>query len=386
MASKPVWRPVPSNKTLFHVDLVSTACIMVSSRAYNDNRNRILEGTLPTASAPTIRIDCDSHSAKRYEALPPWLLSMIVHMLAVIGLGMIQLGVNSSDSLNLLFLANDQPPGEEIEFDGLVDTNLDLEVTAASFSEVANTPAPIADNELLANLESDLANLESTQGGATSLLPGDGLGAIGETTGSKGDASFFGLSGEGSKFVYVFDRSESMNSTLRRYSENMLIGSITPLQAAKVELVRSLNALSNKHQFQMVFYNHEPWLFSDDHYDRELFAATPENKKRAADFVHSMVATGFTNHLDALDMALDLNPDVIFLLTDAQAKDDLHPSVVRRMYKYCQRKGIVINIAHFSTMPRNDCTLIRLAEKTGGQHVFISLEDIADAMDNPSKM
>lgn len=359
---------------------------MVSSRAYNDNRNRILEGTLPTASAPTIRIDCDSHSAKRYEALPPWLLSMIVHMLAVIGLGMIQLGVNSSDSLNLLFLANDQPPGEEIEFDGLVDTNLDLEVTAASFSEVANTPAPIADNELLANLESDLANLESTQGGATSLLPGDGLGAIGETTGSKGDASFFGLSGEGSKFVYVFDRSESMNSTLRRYSENMLIGSITPLQAAKVELVRSLNALSNKHQFQMVFYNHEPWLFSDDHYDRELFAATPENKKRAADFVHSMVATGFTNHLDALDMALDLNPDVIFLLTDAQAKDDLHPSVVRRMYKYCQRKGIVINIAHFSTMPRNDCTLIRLAEKTGGQHVFISLEDIADAMDNPSKM
>lgn len=341
---------------------------------------------MPAASAPTIRIDCDSHSAQRYEALPPWLLSMVFHMLAVIALGMISLGVPSKDSLNLLFLAEDQPLGEEIDVDGLVDMSLDMEVTTASFSEVADTPALLADDELLADLESDFDNLVSTEGGATSLLPGDGLGAIGETRGSKGAASFFGLSGEGSRFVYVFDRSESMNSILRRYSEDMFIGSITPLQAAKVELVRSLKALSSKHKFQMVFYNHEPWLYNDDHYERDLFAATDGNKERAASFVDSMVAEGFTNHLDALDMAIDLEPDVIFLLTDAQAKDDLHPSVVRRMYKYCQKKGIVINIAHFSNMPRSDCTLIRLAEKTGGQHIFISLEDIADAMNDPAKL
>jgi hypothetical protein len=341
---------------------------------------------LPAASAPIIRIDCDSHSARRYEALPPWLFSMIVHMLAVIGLGMVQLGINTHDSLNLLFLADDVPPGEEIEVEGLVDVSLDMEVTAASFSQVADVPAPLADDELLTSLESDLESLASSSGGPTSPLPGDGLGAVGDTAGSKGDASFFGLTGEGSKFVYVFDRSESMNSTLTRYSEEMLIGSITPLIAAKAELVRSMKALSSRHQFQMVFYNHEPWLFSDDHYDRELFAATLENKRRAEKFVTSLVATGFTNHLGALDMAIDLDPDVIFLMTDAQAKDDLHPSVVRRMYKYCQRKGIVINIAHFSTMPRSHCTLIPLAEKTGGQHIFISLEDIADAMDDPAKL
>ncbi len=341
---------------------------------------------MPTASAPIIRIDCDSHSARRYEALPPWLLSMVVHMLAVIALGMISLGVPSRDSLNLLFLANDIPPGEEIEVDGLVDMSLDMEVTAASFSQAADVPAPLAESELLASLESDLDSITSSEGGAASLLPGDGLGAMGETAGSKGDATFFGLSGEGSKFVYVFDRSESMNSTLRRYSEDMLIGSITPLIAAKTELIRSLKALSNRHQFQLVFYNHEPWLFSDDHYDRDLFAATDKNKNRAEEFVSSMIATGFTNHLDAIEMAIDLDPDVIFLLTDAQAKDDLHPGVVRRMYKYCQRKGIVINVAHFSNMPRSNCTLIPLAEKTGGQHIFISLEDVADAMDNVPRM
>jgi hypothetical protein len=375
-----------STPTLFRAELISTACNLIRARAYNDSRNSIYEGNLPATSAPIIRIGCESHSARRYEALPPWLFSMIVHMLAVIGLGMVQLGINTHDSLNLLFLASDQPQGEEIEVEGLADLDLDVSVTVASFSESDDTPAPLADNELLANLESDLENLVSSEGGVTSLLPGDGLGAIGDTSGSKGDASFFGLSGEGSKFVYVFDRSESMNSTLTRYSENMLIGSITPLLAAKAELVRSMKALSSRHQFQMVFYNHEPWLFSDDHYDRELFAATSENKQRAEKFVTSMVATGFTNHLGALDMAIDLEPDVIFLMTDAQAKDDLHPSVVRRMYKYCQRKGIVINIAHFSTMPRSNCTLIPLAEKTGGQHIFISLEDIADAMDDPAKL
>ena len=67
---------------------------------------------------------------------------------------------------------------------------------------------------------------------------------------------------EGTKFVYVFDRSESMNSVLSYISEGKTIFSITPLEAAKAELIRSLEDLHSGNGFGVVFYNHEPFVFS----------------------------------------------------------------------------------------------------------------------------
>jgi hypothetical protein len=93
-----------------------------------------------------------------------------------------------------------------------------------------------------------------------------------------------------------------------------------------------------------------------------------------------MKAEGFTNHLLALEEAFKLDPDVIFLMTDGEAKDDLLPAQVRRLYKYCLRRKILVNVIHFVNAPRENCTLVRLAEKTGGQHIFIRLEDLAEAM------
>jgi hypothetical protein len=184
--------------------------------------------------------------------------------------------------------------------------------------------------------------------------------------------------------VYVFDRSESMNSVFTLYSEGRIVSMITPLLSAKHELIRSLNSLSRDNEFQIVFYNDAPYIFGESHYSDQLYQATEEHKDHARAFVEQMPGRGFTNHLAALEMAFMLDPEVVFLLTDAEAKDDLHPSVVRRMYKYCQRRNIMINVVHFCRAPRPDCTLIELAEKTGGEHLFISLESLAESMINPA--
>src|SRR5262245_17102357 len=59
-----------------------------------------------------------------------------------------------------------------------------------------------------------------------------------------GETQVFGVTGRGRKFVYVFDRSLSMQGA--------------PLAAAKRELIASLGRLEDGQQFQIIFYNEKP--------------------------------------------------------------------------------------------------------------------------------
>ena len=94
-------------------------------------------------------------------------------------------------------------------------------------------------------------------------------------------------------------------------------GRNTPLSSAKAELLASLENLGETHQFQIIFYNEKPTMFAlAGHPDRLVFG-TSANRATAQHFVRGIVADGGTRHEDALWMALKLQPDVIFFLTDA---------------------------------------------------------------------
>ncbi len=338
---------------------------------------------MPTLSAPINSQPVDARSTKRYEALPPWLLSTAIHMVLVIILGMIQIGITPGNNLNLLFSPTESLNDVEADTTGLADLDVNLEANPESFSTVDDVAAPLASAELLTDLEGDFQNLVSAESGAPSLIPGLGEGTLGKGPGGTGTTSLFGLAGEGGKFVYVFDRSESMNSVFSLYSAQQILATITPLKSAKMEMARSLNALSKANEFQIVFYNDLVEIFGESHDEKKLYRATADNKQRANEYIESIPGEGFTNHLLALETAMTLDPDVIFMLTDGEAKDDLHPNMVRKIVKFCKRRNIVINIVHFCQAPRDNCTLVGLAEKTGGQHVFISLESLAEALINP---
>ncbi len=336
-----------------------------------------------TLSAPINSQPIDAHSSKRYEALPSWLLSTAIHMVLVIILGMIQIGITPGNNLNLLFSPTESLGDVEADTTGLADLDVNLELNPESFSTVDDVAAPLASTELLTDLDGDWQNLVSAESGAPSLIPGLGEGTLGKGPGGTGTTSLFGLAGEGGKFVYVFDRSESMNSVFSLYSGQQILATITPLKSAKMEIARSLNALSKANEFQIVFYNDTIEIFGEGDAKKKLFRATDANKQLAKKYIENMPGEGFTNHLLALDTAATLNPDVIFLLTDGEAKDDLHPNMVRKIVKFCKRRNILINVVHFCQAPRSNCTLVSLAEKTGGQHIFISLESLAEAMINP---
>jgi hypothetical protein len=190
----------------------------------------------------------------------------------------------------------------------------------------------------------------------------EGLGfSLAPREGGKARTSLFGVVGEGYKFVYVFDRSGSMGGSGRN-----------SLRAVKVELLRSLTHLDTVHQFQLIFYNERPVLFNPTGTPGRLAFATEQNRQRAAHFIETIKAEGGTNHEDALKLAIRLQPDVIFFLTDA---DDpkLSPGQLEKIRK--QAAGIIINAIEFGPGPNpaQASFLAELARQNGGGYAYVDV-------------
>jgi len=328
--------------------------------------------------------------------LPAWLTSLVFHLAILILLAMISLVLDRSMQGTGIAMNLEAGGGPE----GLGDGSGDgvLEDALATSTELADPT--VATSDVLAEADGlntpvedltrfDLGEVLASAGGAntgeqiagTPLGSPNGEGAdgpngFGGKPGGDGTSpvrtAVFGLAAEGSKFVYVFDHSESMNSVLSYSSEGVTVFSVTPLEAAKAELLRSLQDLNKQQMFQIIFYNHEQDLFKSSRSASRLNVATPDAKRKAADFVAKVPGVGNTNHLRPLELALRMKPDVIFLLTDGEAKDDLTTDQLVELKKL--NKGHTrINVIHFCYSPRPDSTLVKLAKENGGTHVFFNI-------------
>ncbi len=190
----------------------------------------------------------------------------------------------------------------------------------------------------------------------------EGLGfSIAPKEGGKARTSLFGVVGEGYKFVFVVDRSGSMGGDGRN-----------SLRAVKAELIKSLKYLDNVHQFQFIFYNHRPVLMNPSGTPGRLAFATAENKRRAERFIDSIKAEGGTDHEAALKMAVHMQPDVIFLLTDADdpVLDAAQLAKIRDV-----AAGIIINAIEFGPGPKpaGRSFLAVLAGQNGGGYKYIDI-------------
>ena len=164
---------------------------------------------------------------------------------------------------------------------------------------------------------------------------------------SKGTATtqLFGVRAKGSKIIYVLDRSRSMGLTRGQ-----------PLKAAKAELIASLNDLEDSHQFQIIAYNESVRVFNPflPLAPKPVFG-TEQNKEAAVRFIHSVSPDGGTNHGEAVRLALNMEPDVIFLLTDAD-EPPLTASELDKL-RLRNRAAASIHVIEFGSGPfqgRND--------------------------------
>lgn len=341
-------------------------------------------------------------SARRWDwqSFPPWLASFVCHSSLIIVLAlMLRHSAEPPTSAMLVEWqdAGDPDAGGGGEPADLGDPAAEEPEWASATAELPDPLDPPANSKVVSEwgAVSDAIEPATPMADLSGMLDGtigDGLGGSGGGSGGGhgrgngpgiGDGSgpgvartsMFGLVGEGSSFVYVFDRSESMNSVFTLTSEGRSV-SITPLEAAKAELVQSLDNLGAANKFQLIFYNDEPLLYTDSYSPNGIFAATDDAKTLAKAFIEELPGQGNTYHLAALELALRSKPDVLFLLTDGEAKDDPPAMQIKRLMKMCRRAGTRVNVIHFAYSPRTSNPLNGLAKATGGEHVSISIRGL----------
>jgi len=239
----------------------------------------------------------------------------------------------------------------------------------------AETAAPVD----LSELTKDLIGY-STDTGATSKAVGklgqgisgtgiqgsSNLGNSGQGQGAASSATFMGLRGAGSNFVYVLDRSASMEE----------FGG-APMRFARSELLKSIASLAEKNQFQIVFYNESPGSLSNGGSGGRLLAANDINKEKASRFVKAIKPSGGTEHIPGLKMGLSYAPDVLFFLTDA-AEPSLSESQLVEIQNRADRSSTTIHTIQFNRGPApNDGTWIReLAERNRGTYRYIDISGL----------
>ncbi len=112
-------------------------------------------------------------------------------------------------------------------------------------------------------------------------------------------ASYYGLPIRARRIAFVIDNSGSM------------VGK--RLADAKKELLQALSKLPAETEFNIVVFNTKVWTWS-----ARLVPATDDAKRKATVFVSNLVGGGNTSTYDALQTAMALKVETIYLLTDGE--------------------------------------------------------------------
>lgn len=336
------------------------------------------EETISTAQPDNLRLT----RRNRTQFLPPkkdwsdkraWLSSFVIHLFVFVLVGLLwkphvrgthgeadrPVGiavVHETNSGNEYFLSGGSENAENAN-------DSSSEAKRGGATQDSSPPISIDGvlSELMGNQSGTLPSGSQSSNGLSGIgsSSGSGRGTAGGA-GTKIKTNFFGVEGSGSSFVYVVDRSDSMN-----------ILDSAPLSAAKRELRNSIDSFKEYHQFQIVFYNDSISPLSQD---RRLLSATDSNKDRAKSFLSSVRGSGGTEHIAALKYGLAFAPDVLFFLTDAE-DPPLSFEQLADIQRRAERSLCSIHAIQFNVGPAvgNGGWIRKLAEMNRGTYRYVDV-------------
>lgn len=196
---------------------------------------------------------------------------------------------------------------------------------------------------------------------------GDGAGGLGKGRGrgegngiGHGAVGFFGLIQQKSyRVVFVVDRSSSM-------------GNHNALNHAKRELMASVESLEPAQAFQILFFHEAVTPLRIEREKKgDLYPATRNNKNLVAQFLTSIQADMGTKRFPALKQALELQPETIFFLTDAdEAMSSKEVIEIQKLSRRSKTRIHVIEFGQGAPLPRDDNFLKQLARNNGGSYRY----------------
>lgn len=196
---------------------------------------------------------------------------------------------------------------------------------------------------------------------------GDGTGPLAPfgTPGGGGigpKSRFMGVGGNARTVVFVCDASGSMIQTF---------------SSLKQELTKAVTGLKAVQGFNIVFFQDEKAASMDDN----LILATPENKKKAFNFLDDVSTAGTTNPIPGIEIAFKNKPQLIYLLTDADFPDNSAvQAAVRRLNAAKQTK--VNTIAFISGDESDELSqgfvelMKNIAQENGGQFKLVKESEL----------
>ena len=166
-------------------------------------------------------------------------------------------------------------------------------------------------------------------------------------------ATFFGATVTGNRFVYVVDASGSMAGNRFR--------------KATRELFRSVSNLRPDQQYYVVFFGVDSYPMYFPELSDDLVDATPESRQRLARWMRNVEPRyqTATNGKRAMLLALSLEPDAVYLLTDGAFTDDTVLTLLTM-----DDNAVPIHTIAFSS-PAGQWDLQRIAQKHHGTYRFV---------------
>lgn len=243
-------------------------------------------------------------------------------------------------------------------------------VAEPSLAQISNTSLEPAQSGIPRDAAADIGRRGTRGSGAGAGLTGrgdtgsgvgngDGLGDR-ERAGGSAVGGLWGVGGgrEASSFVYVLDRSGSMQDTFYLLQD---------------ELVRAIGSLEPWQRFNVIWFSEGPV----EQLSPTLLVATEANKRLAFDAVRRIVPGGRTEPLDAIQRGFRLQADVMFLLSDGDFEAQ-NRRVLQLVRQARSRRAVTINTILFvyDTGGQGEMILRSIAEATGGQYKHVTEDDL----------
>ena len=189
-------------------------------------------------------------------------------------------------------------------------------------------------------------------------------------------ASLFGIEDSGERILLLFDDGGSVINKARR--------SGVPISAIRKEAIRVIDGLNANTLFGLIRFVRRVGTFQDI-----LVPATRENKRIVNEWIENTLATGKKKRTEltfagsgieaALEDAFQMEPDVIFLLSDADFQryaavtgkgeevpwDDVSDAL-RRLRREAS-KNVRVNFIGFQVRDDDRKEMRRLVRRTGGE-------------------
>lgn len=328
------------------------------------------------SSTPTIQIAAGSPtsgtrpSTSRRWLKPAWTLSLGVHLVLLTICGLATFATLSDSQFFLLASPNelreetlDDPSEVEIE----PATNEDFE---SQETYVENANFELGDHLLEAltpTLDSSAVDAPGSAG-LTSAMPTDlgtlmaGGGEGKQGGGTVGSASFFGTRSQANRVVFVIDNSSSMKGGR--------------LEAAVAELLRSVDAMSPKQSFYVIFVSDQPYPMFYPAPAAALLPATPPNKKLLRQWLGGLRLAGGSNRqlIKAMDLAAMLRPETVFFLWDGRIDNaGVRRDVMVHLTRPQPWDFSIHTLGMGVTAPENEQNLAAVAQAHGGTYLRVDI-------------